>query len=85
MKRTPLSPAAFAPQLVHETVDRDHLVGVQQQQREQRALFRTAQRKRLIAFLNLEGPENHVLHRAPFLLQLFGNAMLRPRAPILTR
>src|SRR5262249_5468549 len=50
------------PQLCNQTVNRHDVVPVQEEQREERALLRAAQRKRLVSVPGLERPEDPVLH-----------------------
>jgi hypothetical protein len=53
------------PQLVDQPLTRDNPVRVQEQQREQRALLRTSQRKQPIALVDLERSEDPELHLQP--------------------
>jgi hypothetical protein len=48
----------LAPQVVDQAVDRDDVVGVQEQDREERAPLRAPERKRLAVAPDLEGSEH---------------------------
>ena len=54
------------PQLVDHPVARDHLVGVQEQERDQRPLLRSPERNRPAVPNSFERPEQQELHLASF-------------------
>jgi hypothetical protein len=55
-----------APDLIDQALGRDRLVRVEQEQREDGALLRPAQRERAVVGARLEGAEQAVLQRPSF-------------------
>ena len=52
----------ISPELVDQPVTREDLVGVHEQQRQQRTLLRTRERQRPLPVMDLERTQDSVLH-----------------------
>jgi len=56
---------SIAPQLIHQTVNRDRLAGVKQQERQESALLRSLETNRPPLMPDLEGSEDPEVHVDP--------------------